>query len=168
MSFDFDRIVSTLSRHRVAYVLVGGAAAVAHGSTLPTEDVDITPARDRSNLDHLADALRELGARIRTSNELAGVEFPCDGGFLATIQVMLNLVTDAGDVDVALAPAGFATGYDALAPRAIEVDFGEGVIVLIAALDDIIASKRAANRAKDRAALPYLEALAEEIARGRG
>lgn len=167
MSFDFERVVSTLSRHGVAYVLVGGAAAVAHGSTLPTEDVDITPARDRPNLDRLADALRELGARIRTPNEPAGVELPCDGGFLAAIPAMLNLTTAAGDVDVTLAPAGFATGYDALAPRAVEVDFGDGVIVLIAALDDIIASKAAANRAKDRAALPYLEALAEEIARGR-
>ena len=166
MTFDFDRIVSTLSRHRVAYVLVGGTAAVAHGSTLPTEDVDITPARGRRNLDHLADALRELGARIRMSNEPEGVEFPCDGGFLATIPLMLNLTTDAGDVDITLAPAGFAAGYDALAPRAVEVDFG-GVTVLIAALDDIITSKRAANRAKDKAALPYLEALAEEIARGR-
>lgn len=42
MTFDFDRIVSTLSRHGVAYVLIGGIAAVAHGSTLATEDVDLT------------------------------------------------------------------------------------------------------------------------------
>jgi hypothetical protein len=167
MTFDFERIVSTLSRHRVAYVLVGGAAAVAHGSTLATDDVDITPARDRRNLDRLAAALRELGARIRTSNKPKGVEFPCDGAFLATIPTMLDLTTNAGDLDLTLAPAGFVGGYDALAPRAVEVDFGDGVNVLVAALDDIIRSKRAANRAKDKAALPYLEALADEIARGR-
>lgn len=166
MTFDFERIVSTLAHHRVAYVLIGGAAAVAHGSTLPTEDVDVTPARDRPNLDRLAAALRELDARLRTSNEPGGVAFPVDGGFLAVMPLMLNLVTDAGDVDLAIAPSGFPEGYDALAPRAIEVDFGNGVSVLVAALDDIIASKRAANRAKDRAALPYLEALADEIARG--
>ena len=166
MTLDFERIVSTLSRHRVAYVLVGGAAAVAHGSTLATEDVDVTPARDRQNLDHLAAALRELGARIRTSNEPNGVAFPVDGAFLAAMPNMLNLVTDAGDVDLAIAPSGFPDGYETLAPRAVEVDFGDGVMVLVAALDDVIASKRAANRAKDRAALPYLEALADEIARG--
>jgi hypothetical protein len=166
MTFDFERIASTLSRHGVAYVLVGGAAAVAHGSTLPTEDVDITPARDLRNLDRLADALRELDARIRAPNEPGGVEFPYDGRFLAAIPLMLTLTTIAGDVDIALAPAGFAGGYDALAPRAVEVDFGNGVIVSVAALDDVIASKRAANRAKDKAALPYLEALADEIARG--
>lgn len=166
MTFDFNRIVSTLSRHRVAYVLVGGAAAVVHGSTLTTEDVDVTPNRDRQNLDRLAAALRELKARIRTSNEPEGVAFPIDGAFLAAIPLMLNLVTDAGDVDITLAPSGFPEGYETLAPRAVEVDFGDGVTVLVAALDDIITSKRAANRPKDLAALPYLDALADEIARG--
>lgn len=166
MTFDFDRIVSTLSRHGVAYVLIGGTAAVAHGSTLATEDVDLAPARDQANLDRLGDALLELGARLRTANEPDGVEFPCTGRFLAAMPTMLHLTTEAGDIDLAVAPAGFAAGYDALAPRAIEVDFGGGAVVLVAALDDIIASKRAAGRPKDRAALPYLEALADEIARG--
>lgn len=166
MTFDFDRIVSTLSRHGVAYVLIGGAAAVAHGSTLATEDVDLAPARDRANLDRLAEALLELHARLRTAGEPDGVEFPCNGRFLAAMPTMLSLTTDAGDIDLALAPSGFAEGYDVLAPRAIEVDFGAGATVLVAALDDIIVSKRAANRPKDRAALPYLEALADEIARG--
>lgn len=166
MTFDFDRIVSTLSRHGVAYVLIGGAAAVAHGSVLATEDVDLVPARDQPNLDRLGGALLELQARIRTANEPDGLEFPCNGRFLAAMPTMLNLTTDAGDIDLALAPSGFADGYDALAPRAVAVDFGDGAIVLVAALDDIITSKRAANRPTDRAALPYLEALADEIARG--
>jgi hypothetical protein len=167
MTFDFDRIVSTLARHRVAYVLIGGAAAVAHGSTLATEDVDLTPARDRGNLDQLSEALVELGARLRTADEPGGVEFPCNGRFLAAMPTMLKLTTEAGDIDLALAPAGFAKGYDALAPRASEIELGDGAVVLVAALDDIITSKRAADRPKDRAALPYLEALADEIARGR-
>ena len=101
MTFDFDRIVSTLSRHGVAYVLIGGAAAVAHGSTLATEDVDLTPARDQGNLDRLGEALLELRARLRTANEPDGVEFPCNGRFLAAMPTMLNLTTDAGDIDLA-------------------------------------------------------------------
>lgn len=167
MTFDFDRIVATLARNGVAYVLVGGIAAVAHGSTLPTEDVDITPSRDRENLDRLATALRELGARIRTETEPDGVAFPCSGDFLAAMPTMLNLTTEAGDVDLVFRPAGFAHGYDDLAPRATPVELTDEATVLVAALDDIIRSKRAANRAKDRAAMPYLEALAGEIARGR-
>jgi hypothetical protein len=166
MTLDVDRILSVLDRHGVEYVLVGGLAAVAHGSTLPTEDIDITPRRGRANLDRLAAALGELGARLRAEGEPEGVAFPCDGAFLAAMSSMVNLTTTAGDLDLVLAPSGFAGGYDELAPRAVTVDLGHDITVQIAALDDLIASKRAAGRAKDRAALPYLEALADEIAGG--
>ena len=166
MTFDFDRIVRTLADHDVDYVLVGGMAAVAHGSTLPTEDVDITPSREPDNLDRLAAALDELGARIRTAGEPGGVDFPCTGAFLLAVPMMLNLTTEAGDVDLTIRPSGFDEGFDDLSPRAPAIDVGGGVIVRVAALDDVIASKRAAGRTKDQAALPYLEALADEIARG--
>ena len=161
--FDPERLLQTLNRHAVAYVVVGGMAAVAHGSTLPTEDVDITPARDRDNLDRLGAALRELNARIRTENEPDGVAFPCDGTFIATQRLMLNLITDVGDVDLTLAPTGFPAGYEELVIRSVVIDVGDGAETRIVALDDVIASKRAAGRNKDIAALPYLDALAEEI-----
>lgn len=167
MTFDFDRIVRTFAEHHVDYVLVGGMAAVAHGSTLPTEDVDITPSRAPDNLERLAAALVELGARIRADGEAGGVEFHCTGAFLAAMPMMLNLTTEAGDVDLTIRPSGFEEGFDELAPRSSSIDVGGGVAVRVAALDDVIASKRAAGRAKDQAALPYLEALADEIARGR-
>jgi hypothetical protein len=169
MTPDLDRILATLARHEVRYVMIGGLAAAAHGSTLPTEDIDVVPARDRRNLDRLAAALEELGARIRAEGEPNGVELPRSGAFLAAMGAMLNLTTDAGDVDLVLQPAGFADGHDALDARAIDVDLDldVGVVVRVASLADIIASKRAANRPKDVAALPYLEALADEIARGR-
>lgn len=47
--------------------------------------------------------------------------------------------------------------------RASDVEIAEGLRVRIAALDDVIASKRAAGRAKDLAALPYLESLRDEL-----
>ena len=58
-------ILETLVRHRVDFVLVGGLAGVARGSSYPTYDVDIAYARDRPNLERLAAALRELGATLR-------------------------------------------------------------------------------------------------------
>lgn len=42
-------------------------------------------------------------------------------------------------------------------------EISEGLLVWIAALDDIIASKRAANRPKDQMALPYLESLRDQL-----
>ena len=47
--------------------------------------------------------------------------------------------------------------------NAIVVDIAEGLELHTAALDDVIASKRAANRPKDRRALPYLESLREQL-----
>jgi hypothetical protein len=166
VSYEPERLLQTLNRHGVAYVVVGGLAAVAHGSTLPTEDVDVAPARDRANLDRLAGALRELGARIRADHEPEGVEFPRDGAFIAAQPTMLNLVTTFGDLDLTITPSGFPSGYDDLVTNSVDIDVGDGMATKIASLDDVITSKRAAGRAKDKAALPYLEALADEIGRG--
>jgi hypothetical protein len=56
----------------VRYVLIGGQAAILHGSPLTTEDVDITPQGDAENLLRLAGALTELEARIRVTSEPEG------------------------------------------------------------------------------------------------
>src|SRR5262245_11913930 len=168
MSFDPEQLLHVLNRHGVAYVIVGGIAAVAHGSSLPTEDVDVTPARSRANLDRLAAALREIGARLRSEREPDGVEFVCDGAFLAAQSTNLNLVTDLGGVDLVIAPAGFPRGYDDLVSNAVAIDLGDGTPTMVASLADVITSKRVAGRAKDLAALPYLDALAEESHRGGG
>lgn len=71
-------------------------------------------------------------------------------------------VTDAGAFDVLgtmETTPGRRLSYDDLAPRAI-VGVVSGVRVRVAALDDIIASKETAGRAKDREALPELRRLA--------
>lgn len=159
--FDPERVLRVLARHQVRFVLIGGLAAVAHGSPLPTTDTDITPQRTDANLDRLAAALRELDARIRTADP-DGVVFPVTGEFLAAQPRMLNLMTAAGDVDLSFTPAGFPGGYDELVDRSVPLELAEGVTTAVARLDAVIASKEAANREKDRRALPYLHALAEE------
>ena len=80
--------------------------------------------------------------------------------------LMLNLVTDLGDVDLTFTPSGGLGGFDEWSAQAIVVEIAAGLSVRIASLDDIIDSKRAANRPKDQMALPYLESLREEL-RGR-
>lgn len=160
--FDPERVLRVLVAHGVRFVLVGGLAAVAHGSPLPTTDVDITPERSSDNLERLAGALRELGARIRTADP-AGVVFPATGAFLAAQPHMLNLVTEAGDLDIVFTPAAFADGYASLIHRVTSLELADGVMVDVADLDAIIESKEAADRETDRRALPYLQALADEL-----
>ena len=161
--FDPERVLRVLAKHDVSFVLIGGLAAVAHGSPLPTTDVDIAPDRAEENLGRLAAALTELGARIRTADP-DGVVFPVTGEFLAAQPHMLNLVTDAGDLDLTFFPAGFPSGYPQLADRSIPLVLVDGVDTQVATLDAIIESKEAADREKDRRSLPYLYALADEIA----
>jgi hypothetical protein len=78
---DVAAILDALDRHGVEYVLVGGLAARLHGSPLLTDDLDITPASDRENLERLANALRELEARLPGPED---VEFPLDARSLAS------------------------------------------------------------------------------------
>ncbi len=155
-------LLATLEAHHVDYIVIGGLAAVLHGSTLSTGDADICPESSTDNLHRLADALRELNARIRVEGEPDGLEFSFDAASLARM-AMLNLTTDFGDFDISVAPAGFS-GYDELVQHAVAVPVG-GASVKVASLADVIRSKKAADRPKDRLALPILYALQDEIAK---
>ena len=104
--FDPVRICSILNEERVDYVVVGGFAAVVRGSSLPTRDIDIVPSRAPDNLERLAHVLRRLNAKTRTDGE--PVTAPLDGPFLANMPLMLNLVTEFGEMDLTFLPAGRA------------------------------------------------------------
>jgi hypothetical protein len=159
--FDPVGICRILNEAGVEFVVVGGFASVIHGSSLPTQDIDVVPSRQSSNLDRLATALQRMNAMIRTSDE--PVPATIDGRFLENLQVMLNLATDLGDVDLTFAPSGGLGGFVEWDAHALTVQIADGVAVRVAALDDIIESKRAANRPKDQAALPYLESLRDQL-----
>jgi hypothetical protein len=74
---------------------------------------------------------------------------------------LVNLETDAGDLDVSFVPTG-TKGYDDLIVNVSRFDL-DGTIAPTAALLDIIRSKTAANRQKDRESLPVLEELARKL-----
>lgn len=159
-----EDLFACLDRHGVRHVLIGGLAAVLHGSPLLTVDADICPATDPDNLQRLAAALEELDARIRTPDVAEGVLFPRTAAFLEGVS-LLNLVTRLGDLDLAFAPAG-GQGFADLSSRATPMVI-RGVTVLVAHLEDVIRSKEAANRPKDHRTLPVLHQLLREIqARG--
>ena len=161
--FDPVRICEILNEERVEYVIVGGFAAVIRGSSLQTRDIDIVPSRVPENLDRLARALTRMNAEIRI--EGGSVPTRIDGAFLAKMPFMLNLVTDFGEMYLTFTPAGRADGFDGWRVGATIENVSESVTVVVASLDDVIDSKRAANRAKDHLSLPYLESLRDELRR---
>jgi len=161
--FDGVAILETLRHHGVDFVLVGGFAAAAHGSPLATNDVDVVPEGSRDNYARLSEALTELEAKVRAE----GVEpmpFGHDADLLAAAQ-MWNLTTKYGDLDITSVPSG-TQGYDDLRREAVDVAI-RGVHIQLASLADIVRSKEAAGRDKDRRALPVLRELVARELRAR-
>lgn len=153
-------LISALTTSNVRFVLIGGLAAQVHGSPSLTFDVDVCFDLDRDNLDNLAIALTDLAAIRREMP--SDVVAPIDARALRAGDVF-TLRTRLGDLDLLAHPAP-AFDYATLATHAIKVEF-DGVTVLVASLDDLMAMKRAAGRPKDRVELEILGALREQIDR---
>lgn len=145
-ALDLRRLVETLDRHRVRYVVIGGIAAIAHGNKRATFDLDVTPDLDRRNLERLASALRELEAELRGIGDVEHDLSPTNPDHLA-LGGNWTLTTDAGSLDIMSDPTG-AAPYAALDARSIDVQMGEHTIKIVGR-DDLIAMKRAAGRPKD-------------------
>jgi hypothetical protein len=154
---DFPRLLQALVNGEVEFVIIGGMAAIAHGSAHVTVDLDIVYRRSAENISRLANALAPLQPYLRGAPP--GLPFQFD---LSTIRRGLNftLVTVAGDLDV----MGEATGggtYEALIQRS-EVRVLAGLEVRFVDLEMLIHLKRAAGRPKDLERIAELEAIREE------
>lgn len=158
-----EEILEALLRHRVEFILIGGFAAIMQGSPFPTNDIDITPKNDRENFGRLSAALVELEAKIRAENT-DPLHFRHDADSLAAVSVW-NLTTKFGDLDISQVPSG-TTGYDDLKRDAVTIRI-HSLDVVTASLADIVRSKDAAGRNKDRRVLPVLRDLVAENTRRR-
>jgi hypothetical protein len=147
-------LLQRLTEGEVDFVVVGGIAAVAHGSAAITRDLDITYAPDAVNLERLGRVLVALGARLRGVTE--DVPFVPDGRTLRHTRV-LTLDTPDGWIDLLAQPDG-SPAYEQLRARA-DRERVAGVTVQIASLEDLIAMKKAAGRPKDLVAVEELEAI---------
>ncbi len=152
-----EEILRVLAARSVDYVLIGGLAGVLHGSPHSTRDVDICPSRQPANLDRLAATLRDLDAKLNVGGA-DPISFPYDPAFLARVSV-LNTITRAGGLDLSFEPSG-TRGHGDLrrAVEFVEVD-GVPAPVPVASLADVIRSKEAAGRDKDRVVLHVLREL---------
>lgn len=162
--FDPVRMLSALTKEKVRFVLIGGMAAVLHGDVGVTIDLDVVPDREAANLERLAKALRRLGARIRTEGEPEGLAFDCSAAFFGNLSPdsIVNMTTQAGDLDVTFCPSG-TQGFQDLRRDAIEIEAAADLHIMVSSLADVIRSKEAAGREKDRLALPRLRRLLDRL-----
>ena len=140
-----QEIRDALARHGVRYLFIGKSGAILLGFPDTTQDADIFVDRSPENGRALAEALVGLGFAL-TPEEVSDIERGKD---------FVQLKNGPFDLDLVFAPDGIDR-FDAAWGRRIEV---EGFPVCH--LDDIIASKAAANRVRDRESLPRLRAFRE-------
>ncbi len=158
MPYDPVAALGVLNRHGVQFVVIGGVAGRLWGSPTLTNDVDLCYERSDDNIVRLADALTELGARLRRVAD--EVPFILDA---ETIRRGLNFTftTSLGPLDILGLPAG-VRDFNELAANAVEFDLGDGVRVQVCDLDDLMRMKRATGRPKDRIELEVLGAVRDE------
>jgi hypothetical protein len=151
-------MLEALARADVDFVVIGGVAGGALGSTYPTFDLDIAYSRERSNLERLSVALLELGATLRGA--------PADVPFLLDAKTLENganftFATPFGGLDILAEPVG-APPYEQLKAAGTTGEV-RGFGVRVASLDHLIAMKEAAGRPKDKLMATEYRALSDEL-----
>jgi predicted nucleotidyltransferase len=153
----FASMLSGLTKKKVRFVVVGGVAAAAHGSSRVTNDLDICyDAKAAANISALASVLAGWKAYPRGIEKGLTRSFIMDDRTLRNAPI-LTLTTSEGDIDVMDRIAGVGP-YDAVRRHSERIS-ALGVRFRVLDLPSLIKAKRAAGRPRDFDHLPELEAL---------
>jgi predicted nucleotidyltransferase len=157
MIASLEEVIRLMQLHGVRCIVIGGWAAIIHGTARSTNDVDLVYARDADNIHRLVEALRSWNPYLRGAP--LGLPFRFDD---ATIRAGLNftLTTSHGDLDLLGEVAGGGT-YEQLLPHTQEV-MAFGLRCQVVTLEHLIQLKRAAGRSRDLEVIAELQALLEE------
>ena len=142
-----EEIRDAFARHGVRYLFIGKSGAILLGYPDTTQDADLFLEKSDANGDATVAALLELGFTLdeNVSQEIRrGKDF-------------VQLKNGPFDLDLVFAPDGIERFSDAWQRRIQVAGFN------VCSIDDIIASKRAANRPKDRESIARLEAFREYL-----
>jgi predicted nucleotidyltransferase len=152
-----EDVLRVMHEHHVRCIVIGGWAAILHGSARSTSDVDLVYDRNVENLKCLVAALGSQQPYLRGAP--SGLPFHWDE---RTIEGGLNfaLTTSLGDLDLLGEVAGGGR-YEQLLPFTQEVSVF-GFPCRVVSLEGLIKLKRAAGRPKDLEAIAELQTLLEE------
>jgi hypothetical protein len=140
-----QEVRDAFARHGCTYLFIGKTGAILLGFPDTTQDADVFVKKTAENGKALVRALGDLGFQLSAS-EVAEVERGKD---------FVQLKNGPFDLDLIFAPDGIERFEDAWARRTEVEGFP------VCNIDDIIASKEAARRAKDQESLPRLKAFRE-------
>lgn len=150
---DLSKLLKILLHKEIDFILIGGFAAVVHGSTLVTQDIDVCMSISANSLDKLRDALKDLNPwhRMNRETKLSFLEHPKNADGLNNIY----LQTDLGVLDI-LSETKPAGDFNQINAKAIEIPlFGYKCKVI--SIDDLIKVKETMKRPKDLQAVLELK-----------
>jgi predicted nucleotidyltransferase len=157
---NLNLLLKRLLEAKIDFVLIGGYAAVIHGSSQVTQDVDICAVMTDEQLDKLKQALYDLEPKHRMNTQFQPSldEFPEVGKTLDNYY----LRTNAGVLDI-LKEVSSVGDFLRIKEKAITVKlFGYNCKVI--SLDDLIAAKEKMKRPKDLLVLDELKAVRQNEA----
>src|SRR4030043_1598369 len=144
------RLAEIFKKYDVEYLFIGKFGAILYGYPGTTQDMDIFPSKDRRNGQRLVSALKDLGFNLNEDLEgaiIAGKDF-------------IQIRGGPFPINIVFAPDGIKSFEDAKKRRELIDE-----IYFCASIDDIIESKRAAGRQRDKEELPRLELFRKELKR---
>lgn len=152
-----ESLLERLARHNVRFVVVGGFAAVAHGVTLLTEDIDICCPFTVINLLRLQEAIADLHPVHRMTPNRLPLALT-----RATCKRFKNLYldTDFGQLDCLSKIKGIG-GYATVRRRCLKLPLAAGVCRVLR-IEPLIKSKLAMGRPHDLLAVEQLRAIQEK------
>ena len=151
---DLESIIGRLVEHHVEFVVVGGFAAAAHGSTMLTVDVDVCIDLSPANLDRLHRAVVDL----HPIHRMTPSRKPFEGAGADVKNIYLD--TDWGQLDCLGAVTGIG-GYEAVLSESELMELAAGPCRVLS-LDALILAKEALATPKDREAVLHLRAIREK------
>jgi len=153
---DFESLLNRLIQGEVEFVVVGGFAAVAHGVSLPTQDIDVCCRFTPENLLKLQEAIADLNPvhrMVPSRPPLQLTEATCVG------LRDLYLDTDWGQLDCLGEIPGLGQYQDVSVHR-VSVELPGGTCWILS-IDALILAKEAMGRQRDREAALQLRAIRE-------
>jgi hypothetical protein len=150
---NISKLVERLISAQVEFVLVGGFAAVAHGVTLVTRDVDICCRFSEANLMRLQRAFADLHPVHRSRPDVPLDLTPQQCASLKN----LYLKTDWGMVDCLGEILGVGS-FDEVAKHCVELELPSGKCRVLD-IDALIRAKEAMDRDRDRIAVRHLKEI---------
>lgn len=149
---NLNHLLKILLETKIDFVLIGGYAAVLHGASQVTQDIDICAVMTEDNLKVLRTALKDLNPRHRMNptHQPSLQEYPAPGQqldnfYLRTSEGVLDIIRE-------VRPVG---SFERIKEKSIKISlFGHPCRVI--SIDDLIEVKKSMTRAKDKATLEEL------------